>query len=138
MTTLMERAAPRKSDMARGRLGKGRRVAILATVCVAVFAINLDTTIVNVALPKLGRQLDASTGTLQWVVDAYNLAFAALVLAGGSVGDRFGRRPALTWGCSASPSPAPVPPWPEERGPWLRAVPSWAARPPSSTRRRFQ
>jgi EmrB/QacA subfamily drug resistance transporter len=72
-----------------------RQLAVLATVCVAVFAINLDTTIVNVALPSLSRQLGGGTRTLQWIVDGYNLAFAALVLAGGSVGDRLGRRPVL-------------------------------------------
>lgn len=75
-----------------------RRLAILATVCLAVFAINLDTTIVNVALPDLSRQLHASTKDLQWIVDGYNLAFAALVLTAGSLGDRFGRRPALLTG----------------------------------------
>ncbi len=76
----------------------GRRGLVLATVCLAVFAINLDVTIVNVALPDLGRELNASTKDLQWIVDGYNLAFAALVLAAGSLGDRFGRRPALLVG----------------------------------------
>ncbi|GJF30552.1 MFS transporter [Kitasatospora sp. NE20-6] len=75
-----------------------RRLLVLATVCLAAFAINLDTTIVNVALPELSRQLDATTRDLQWVVDGYNLAFAALVLTAGSLGDRFGRRPALLLG----------------------------------------
>jgi EmrB/QacA subfamily drug resistance transporter len=75
-----------------------RRLAILATVCLAVFAINLDTTIVNVAVPDLARQLGATTRDLQWIVDGYNLAFAALVLTAGSIGDRFGRRPVLLWG----------------------------------------
>jgi EmrB/QacA subfamily drug resistance transporter len=73
-------------------------VAVLATACLAVFAIDLDTTIVNVALPALSRQLGAGTSTLQWVVDGYSLAFAALVLTGGSLGDRYGRRPALLTG----------------------------------------
>src|SRR5579864_817241 len=75
-----------------------RRAAVLATVCVAVFAINLDTTIVNVALPSLARQLGAGTSTLQWIVDGYSLAFCALVLTGGSIGDRLGRRPVLIAG----------------------------------------
>src|SRR3954449_4282657 len=75
-----------------------RRMLVLATVCLAAFAINLDTTIVNVALPDLARELGASTKDLQWIVDAYNLAFAALVLTAGSLGDRFGRRPALLAG----------------------------------------
>src|SRR5579875_1636652 len=74
------------------------KYAILATVCLAAFSINLDTTIVNVALPDLARQLHATTRDLQWVVDGYNLAFAALVLTAGSLGDRFGRRPALLVG----------------------------------------
>src|SRR5256885_9967288 len=75
-----------------------RRLAVLATVCLAVFAINLDATIVNVALPGLARQLSATTRDLQWIVDGYNLAFAALVLTAGSIGDRFGRRPVLLAG----------------------------------------
>src|SRR5215831_5546311 len=75
-----------------------RRLAILVTVCLAVFAINLDTTIVNVALPDMARQLRATTRDLQWIVDGYNLAFAALVLVAGSIGDRYGRRPALLVG----------------------------------------
>jgi EmrB/QacA subfamily drug resistance transporter len=75
-----------------------RRGLILAAVCLAAFAINVDTTIVNVALPSLTRQLGAGTRDLQWIVDGYNLAFAALVLSAGSLGDRFGRRPALITG----------------------------------------
>jgi EmrB/QacA subfamily drug resistance transporter len=76
----------------KGKLG------ILVTVCAAVLAINLDTTIVNVALPTISGELDAGTRQLQWIVDGYNLAFAALVLAMGSLSDRFGRRPALIIG----------------------------------------
>ena len=64
----------------------------------AAFIINLDTTIVNVALPSLVRQLGASTTDLQWVVDAYNLVFAALVLAAGSLSDRLGRKGMLLAG----------------------------------------
>src|SRR2546425_9785827 len=86
-----------RSDL-MGTPSTKRRYAVLATVCLAAFAINLDTTIVNVALPDLGRQLHATTRDLQWIVDGYNLAFAALVLTAGSLGDRFGRRPALLFG----------------------------------------
>jgi EmrB/QacA subfamily drug resistance transporter len=64
----------------------------------AAFAINLDTTIVNVALPTLVRELDASTTQLVWIVDAYNLMFAALVLAAGNLGDRIGRKGVLLAG----------------------------------------
>ena len=75
-----------------------RKPLVLLTVCVSVLAINIDTTIVNVALPTLGRELDASTRDLLWIVDGYNLSFAALVLAMGSLSDRWGRRPALLTG----------------------------------------
>ncbi|MCW2938906.1 MAG: drug resistance transporter, EmrB/QacA subfamily, partial [Actinomycetia bacterium] len=59
------------------------RGLILVALSLAAFVINLDTTIVNVALPTLVRRLGATTTDLQWVVDAYNLVFAALVLAAG-------------------------------------------------------
>ncbi len=85
-------------EVAVTELTSRRRLLVLATVCLAAFAINLDTTIVNVALPDLGRQLGATTRDLQWIVDGYNLAFAALVLTAGALGDRFGRRPALLVG----------------------------------------
>jgi EmrB/QacA subfamily drug resistance transporter len=78
--------------------GVARRGVVLAAVCLAVFAINIDTTIINVALPSLTRQLGAGTSDLQWIVAGYSLSFAALVLAAGSVGDRYGRRPALLTG----------------------------------------
>jgi EmrB/QacA subfamily drug resistance transporter len=74
------------------------RGTALAVLCLAAFTINLDTTIVNIALPSLMVQLDASTRELQWVVDAYTLTFAALVLAAGSLGDRYGRKGALLTG----------------------------------------
>ncbi|MFE2721528.1 MFS transporter [Kitasatospora sp. NPDC059327] len=89
------RPAPRRSVPRRPA---PRPALALASVCLAAFAINLDTTIVNVALPDLGRQLQATTRDLQWIVDGYNLAFASLVLTAGSLGDRFGRRPALLTG----------------------------------------
>jgi EmrB/QacA subfamily drug resistance transporter len=77
---------------------RARPVLILVVVLVAALAINIETTIVNVALPTLNSALGASTRGLQWIVDAYNLAFAALVLAGGTVGDKFGRRGTLVAG----------------------------------------
>jgi MFS family permease len=75
-----------------------RRPFILAALLLAAFAINLDTTIVNVALPTLVRELHASNSQLQWIVDAYNLAFAAFLLAAGSLSDRLGRKGLLLAG----------------------------------------
>ena len=77
-----------------------RKPLILGALLLAAFAINLDTTIVNVALPTLVRELSASNSQLQWVVDAYNLLFAASVLAAGSLSDRFGRKGMLLAGLS--------------------------------------
>jgi EmrB/QacA subfamily drug resistance transporter len=74
------------------------RALILIALLLAAFAINLDTTIVNVALPTLVRELHASNTQLQWVVDAYNLVFAALLLASGSLSDRVGRKGMLLAG----------------------------------------
>ena len=75
-----------------------RKPLILISLLLAAFLINVDTTIVNVALPTLVRQLHASTSQLQWVVDAFNLLFAGSVLAAGSLSDRFGRKGMLLAG----------------------------------------
>src|SRR5438876_593977 len=69
-----------------------RRPLILVSLLLAAFVINLDITIVNVALPTLVRELHASNSQLQWIVDAYSLVFAALLLASGSLSDRLGRK----------------------------------------------
>src|SRR5690349_11728128 len=92
-----------QSDVTAINIGvvMNRKAALLATTCLAALTINLDTTIVNVALPSLARELDADTRELLWVVDGYNLAFASLVLAMGSLSDRFGRRPSLVFGLAA-------------------------------------
>src|SRR5438309_6480533 len=74
------------------------RGVILLALCAAALIINLDVTIVNVALPSLVRELGATTTNLQWVVDAYTLVFAALILAAGSVSDRLGRKGILLVG----------------------------------------
>jgi EmrB/QacA subfamily drug resistance transporter len=70
----------------------------LAAVCVAVFMLLLDITIVNVALPDIGKALHSSFTDLQWVIDAYALSLAALLLTAGSLADRFGRRAVFTAG----------------------------------------
>jgi EmrB/QacA subfamily drug resistance transporter len=81
-----------------GVTDRARKPLVLGSLLLASFAINLDTTIVNVALPTLVRELHASTSQLEWVVDAYSLAFAALVLAAGNLGDRVGRKDVLLAG----------------------------------------
>src|SRR4051794_7735005 len=78
-----------------------RRWWVLVVLCLSVLLVSVDNTIVNVALPTIGRELAASTSDLQWVVDGYTLAFAALLLLGGALGDRFGRRRVLQVGLVA-------------------------------------
>jgi EmrB/QacA subfamily drug resistance transporter len=77
---------------------KGHPIAALAVICLSVFVISVDATIVNVALPTLSRELDADTAQLQWIVDAYTLVMAGLLLSAGSLSDRYGRRGWLSSG----------------------------------------
>ena len=79
---------------------------ILAALLLAAFVINLDTTLVNVALPALVRELHATTTQLQWVVDAYNLVFAALLLTFGASRTGSAARACCwpAWSCSARPA----------------------------------
>ncbi len=78
--------------------GARRRWLALSVLCVSLLAIVVDNTIVNVALPTLARDLGADLSELQWVVDAYTLVFAGLLLLAGALGDRFGRRRMLLCG----------------------------------------
>ena len=78
--------------------GHPRRRAILAVMCLSLLIVVIDNTILNTALPTLARVLGASTTGLQWITDAYTLAFAALLIMAGALGDRFGRRRALIAG----------------------------------------
>jgi EmrB/QacA subfamily drug resistance transporter len=71
---------------------------ILSVLCLSVLLVVVDNTIVNVALPTISRDLSASTRDLQWVVDGYTLVFAGLLLVGGNLGDRLGRRRVLQAG----------------------------------------
>jgi EmrB/QacA subfamily drug resistance transporter len=75
-----------------------RRWWTLGVLCMSLLVIGIDNTILNVALPTLTRELHATTTQLQWIVDGYTLVFAGLLLTAGSLGDRFGRRGALTLG----------------------------------------
>jgi EmrB/QacA subfamily drug resistance transporter len=88
----------------------------LTAVCLGAFILLVDVTIVNVALPSMVDDLDASFGSLQWVIDGYTLALAALLLASGSLADRFGHRRLYLYGlglfglasllCSLAPTAA--------------------------------
>jgi EmrB/QacA subfamily drug resistance transporter len=87
---------------------------ILAICCTSLFIVGLDTTIVNVALPSIGRDLHAGVSGLQWVIDAYILVLASLLMLSGSTADRVGRRRTFQTGlalfslgsllCSLAPS----------------------------------
>lgn len=77
-----------------------KRWLVLAVMSLGIFLILVDNTIVNTALPAISRDLGASTSTLQWVVDSYTLVLAGLLLLGGTIGDRFGRRPWMAIGMS--------------------------------------
>jgi len=72
----------------------------LAVLSLSLIVIGLDTTILNIALPTLQEEFDASPSTLQWMVDAYLLVFSGLLLVFGTLGDRFGRKLALQAGIS--------------------------------------
>jgi len=88
-TTLKDRVAAQ---------AEARRWWILVVLCFSLLVIVLDNSILNVAIPTIVRDLDATNSQLQWIVDAYTLVFAGLLLTAGSLGDRFGRRPALQFG----------------------------------------
>lgn len=78
--------------------GHPRRWAILPVLCLSLFIVVVDNTIVNVALPTLSRELSATTSQLQWIVDAFSIVFASLLLVFGNLGDRFGRKGMLQVG----------------------------------------
>ncbi|MBV8063316.1 MAG: MFS transporter [Nevskia sp.] len=65
---------------------------ILATCCLSLLVVSMDATIVNVALPAIRKELDASLSGLQWVIDAYTIVLASFLILGGSTADRFGRK----------------------------------------------
>ena len=85
MTVRGDGGAPLRLDSAQGRW-------VLTAAVLGSGVVLLDSTVVNVALPALGRDLDADFADLQWTVNGYLLSLAALILLGGSLGDRFGRR----------------------------------------------
>ncbi|WP_166347678.1 MFS transporter [Phytoactinopolyspora limicola] len=82
------------------RLRSGRGRGLLAAMALGSGMAFLDSTVVNVALPTIGREFDARLAALQWTVNAYTLMLAALILLGGALGDRFGRRRIFVIGAS--------------------------------------
>jgi EmrB/QacA subfamily drug resistance transporter len=79
-------------------MSPARRNVILVIACMSTFLLNLDNTIVNVALPDIRAQLHPSVSGLQWSVDTYLMVLASLLILSGSLGDRFGRRRVLVTG----------------------------------------
>jgi MFS family permease len=77
--------------MSSPELSLRRRVLVLVICCMSLFIVGLDSTIVNVALPSIQRDLHAPVSGLQWIVDAYTLVLASLLILSGSTGDRVGR-----------------------------------------------
>jgi EmrB/QacA subfamily drug resistance transporter len=73
-------------------LSRKRRVGVLLICCMSLFVVGLDITIVNVALPTIGRELGAGISGLQWTVDAYTVVMASLLMFSGSMADRLGRK----------------------------------------------
>ncbi|WP_079404889.1 MFS transporter [Streptomyces sp. 3211] len=91
-----------------------QRVLVLAICCMSLLIVSLDNTVLNVALPSMRRDLDASVSGLQWSIDAYTLVLASLLMLAGSTADRIGRRKVFVAGlvaftvgsllCSLAPS----------------------------------
>jgi EmrB/QacA subfamily drug resistance transporter len=96
MSVTAERTLPETAPAKRTRAG----VTLLA-MCLGLFVAQLDTTAVNLALPAIGHGLRAGLSGQQWVIDAYNLTYAALLLTGGALGDRLGRRRLFLVGVTA-------------------------------------
>src|SRR6476469_1047553 len=75
-----------------------RRWKILAVLCTSLMIVIIGNTALNVAIPRLALDLNASTTDLQWMVDAYSLVFAGMLFTAGTIGDRFGRKGTLQGG----------------------------------------
>jgi EmrB/QacA subfamily drug resistance transporter len=99
-STLETAAASRTQNQTQAQAQRVHRYRwyTLAVLCLSLLVIVVDGTIVNVALPTFARDLHASTTGLQWIVDAYTLTYAALLLLAGALADRYGRQHALTAG----------------------------------------
>jgi len=82
-------------------LDRRQRVIVLLVCCMSLFIVGMDVTIVNVALPSIGRDFHASVSGLQWVIDAYVVVLASLLMLSGSTADRLGRRRTFQVGLTA-------------------------------------
>src|SRR3954449_10302954 len=110
----MPAAASLPRTTADPRSSRRARLGVLAICCMSIFVVSLDNTIVNVALPSIRRELGASVSQLQWIVDAYTVVLASLLVLAGSVADRIGRARVFSFGlvlftlgsvlCSAAPT----------------------------------
>src|SRR4051812_50184465 len=90
----------------RSRKAMDVKRGTLAVVCLATAVLMLDIAVVNTALPHIADDLNAGLGGLQWVVDAYTLALASVVLTAGSVGGRVGGKVVFSRGMGPFPPPA--------------------------------
>ena len=110
MVVQQSRRSPAGSD----ELSRRHRIGILLICSMSLLIVGLDVTILNVALPSIGRDFNASISGLQWTVDAYTLVLASLLMLSGSTADRFGRKRTFVVGllvfsggsllCSLAPS----------------------------------
>jgi len=90
--------APTKADVPTTRVSRGAARLTLLLASLGFFLITLDILIVNVALTTIGRELGGTTSGLQWVIDAYTLLFASLLLFAGNLSERIGAKRAIGWG----------------------------------------
>ena len=79
-----------------------RRGAIFRVMCLSLMMVVAAVASLNVALPAIARDIGASQTQLQWIVDAYAVSFAALLLPAGAIGDRIGRKPVLAFGLDST------------------------------------
>ena len=80
------------------KLVEVKKYWVLAVVSLTTFMVFVDTTVVNTAMPSIARDFGATNSALQWVVNSYSLLVAGLLLFGGTVGDRYGRKKTLAVG----------------------------------------
>jgi EmrB/QacA subfamily drug resistance transporter len=93
-------ASPAAAEYSINELSRNRKMAVLLISCMSLLIVGLDITAVNIALPDIGHDLDAGISQLQWTVAAYTVAMASLLMCGGSMADRLGRKRIFVVGLS--------------------------------------